>query len=104
MSALSYKEALVLEIVRRHGRMLTRIEEASDGDREFVQPIVPSVDADGRREASAIPEDDVLRCLYSLEDRGLIACTIRPHTWSATQYVCEWTLREGEGNPAQRGT
>jgi hypothetical protein len=94
MSPLSCNEVLVLEIIRRHGRMLTRIEEASDGDHEFVQPTVPSVDASGQREAAAIPEDALLRCLYALEERGLIRCSTRAHSWSATQYVCEWTLGE----------
>jgi hypothetical protein len=76
--------------------MATRIKETGEGDREFVQPSVPGVAPGGQRHPSVISEDDLLTCLHALANRGLISCAVQSLVWSTTEYVCEWTVRDGK--------
>lgn len=80
------KELLVLELIRRRGRLSTRIKESGSGDHEYLQgPADPEPEM-------AISDDDLLTCLHSLEGRGLLTCRMHVHVWSTTEYICEWTL------------
>jgi hypothetical protein len=92
---LPRKEIAVLNTIRREGHVVTRIKEFGEGDVEYVQlpaALYPSCD----NGEAMISDDDVLTCLHSLEDRGLVACSMSVHAASATEYICEWTLREAE--------
>ncbi len=88
---LPRKEAAVLRTMQRDGHVLTRIKELGEGDAEYVE--LPSLlHAVRDAGASTMSDDDLLTCLHSLEDRGLVTSSVRVHPTSATEYVCEWTI------------
>lgn len=85
-------EIAVLDAIRLQGYVVTRIKESGDGDGEYVQLPLDAVPRRNAGERLGIRDDDLLTCLHSLHDRGLIACNLRVHAASPTEYICEWTL------------
>jgi DNA-binding winged helix-turn-helix (wHTH) protein len=44
----------------------------------------------------AIADDEVLTCLHSLHDRGLVERDAQVHGASPTEYICKWALRRSD--------
>lgn len=92
---LPIKERMLLEAIRRRGRVFTRIKELSEGDVEIVQMPFPATWSDGQDASPlSLSDDDILTCLHSLESRGFLGSSVTVFSASATEYICEWKLRD----------
>jgi hypothetical protein len=91
---LPASELKVLDAIRRWGSIATRIKELGYGDVEYVQLPLATWPADrSSARVEAVADDEVLTCLHSLHDRGLVERNTQVHGASPTEYICEWTLR-----------
>jgi len=94
---LPRKERQLLEAVTRGGRLLTRIKELGDCDLEFIQFASSNAlraDLDVH-DGLGMEDDDIITCLHALEGRGLLASNLTVYNTSTTEYICEWTPRDG---------
>ena len=93
---LPAKERHLLLLIEQRGRLLTRIKELGNGDFEFLQyPALPQLSGGAPPSGCLLDEDDLLNCLHALEGRGLVASSVTVLSTSTTEYICEWTLKDG---------